>query len=237
MMSGNAGVHSSASVFTATVNYTTDGTVSFDYAAWGEGTYIAWDRCIFQIDGEEMFRYGEENVWEHFSTEVAAGEHTFTWIYEKDGSLSAGEDCFKVDNIVFEGGRMVGNRDLATSFEGSFGDWTKIDADGDGFNWELGSYEYMGYMIPSNSGDDCAASASYDSYNMVGLYPDNYLVSPQIELGGSITFYACAQDPDYSAEHFGVAVSTTNNTSASAFTTIQQWTVSAKRLADRKSVV
>jgi hypothetical protein len=228
MMSGNAGVAESASTFTATVNYTTDGTISFDYAAWGEGTYIAWDRCIFQIDGEEMFREGATQLWNNYSTEVAAGQHTFSWIYEKDGSLDPMGDYFAVDNIVFEGGRMVGNRDVATSFEGSFGGWTTIDADGDGFNWELASYEFYGYMIPAHSGEDCVTSASYDGYDMVGLYPDNYLVSPQIQLGGSITFYACAQDPDYAAEHFGVAVSTTNNTNASAFTTVGEWTISAK---------
>ena len=47
-------------------------------------------------------------------------------------------------------------------------------------------------------------------------------------LGGSITFWAQAQDANYSAEHFGVAVSTTGNTDASDFTTIAEWTMTAK---------
>ena len=228
MKSGNAGVASSASTFTTTVNYTNDGTISFDYAAWGEGTYVAWDKCVFQIDGEEMFREGASQVWESFSAEVAAGEHTFSWIYEKDGSLDPTGDYFAVDNIVFEGGRIAGNRDIATSFEGSLGGWTTIDADGDGFNWDLASVIQAGFIPPAYSGEDCMTSESYSNDYAMALTPDNYLVSPQIELGGSITFYACAQDASWAAEHFGVAVSTTNNTNASAFTTIQEWTMTAK---------
>ena len=106
--------------------------------------------------------------------------------------------------------------------------WTTIDADGDGFDWQLGSILMAGYLIPSHGdGADCMSSQSYDG-SAGALTPDNYLVSPQVQLGGSITFWACAQDESYAAEHFGVAVSTTNNTSASAFTTLQEWTMSAK---------
>jgi hypothetical protein len=49
-----------------------------------------------------------------------------------------------------------------------------------------------------------------------------------VALGGSIDFWACGQDASYAAEHFGVAVSTTNNTNPSAFTVLQQWTLTAK---------
>ncbi len=112
-------------------------------------------------------------------------------------------------------------------FENGMGAWTTIDADGDGFNWELGSVAMAGYLIPSHDGEDCATSKSYDG-DAGPLTPDNYLVSPQIELGGSISFWACAQDPDYAAEHFGVAVSTTGNTDAADFRTIEEWTMTAK---------
>ena len=105
-------------------------------------------------------------------------------------------------------------------FENGIGNWTTIDADGDGHNWEInndwGGHESL-CMIQS---------ASW--VGGIALTPDNYLVSPQITLGGSISFWACAQDADYAAEHFGVAVSTTGNTTASDFTTIQEWTMTAK---------
>ena len=44
----------------------------------------------------------------------------------------------------------------------------------------------------------------------------------------TISFWACAQDEDYAEEHFGVAVSTTGNTSADDFTVVEEWTLTAK---------
>nr|MCR5014488.1 choice-of-anchor J domain-containing protein [Bacteroidales bacterium] len=123
---------------------------------------------------------------------------------------------------VYEGNR--GNRESITAgFEdGTLGDWTTIDADGDGNAWYALNVE----NIPGHDGSvGLATSASYLSS---ALHPDNYLVSPQIELGGTISFWACAQDASWAAEKFGVAVSTSGNTSASDFTTIQQWTMTAK---------
>ena len=122
-------------------------------------------------------------------------------------------------------GQVLESQDFEDS---SMGDWTTIDADGDGFDWQLASVLMAGYTIPSHGeGEDCVSSQSYDS-DAGALTPDNYLVSPQITLGGSITFWAQAQDASYAAEHFGVAVSTTGNTDANDFTTIQEWTMTAK---------
>ena len=103
----------------------------------------------------------------------------------------------------------------------SFGAWTTIDADGDGNNW----YSLVNEDIPGHDGSlGIATSASYYGG---ALTPDNYLVSPPITFGGSISFYACAQDADWAAEHFGVAISTNGNTNAANFTTIQEWTMNA----------
>ena len=120
--------------------------------------------------------------------------------------------------------------EIFCGFEGGFpSDWTMLDADGDGHNWQLASVLMAGYTIPAYTGEDCISSQSYDGSTQSALTPDNYLISPQVTLGGSISFWACAQDASWPSEHFGVAVSTTNNTSASAFTTIQEWTMTAKR--------
>ena len=112
---------------------------------------------------------------------------------------------------------------LQYGFEnGTLEGWTTIDADGDGYTW-LPNTTFGGH----DDSEGVVNSASYD--NIVGvLSPDNYLISPQIALGGSISFWACAQDALWASEHFGVAVSTTNNTSPSAFTTVEEWTMSAK---------
>lgn len=107
-------------------------------------------------------------------------------------------------------------------FESGMGNWTTIDADGDGYNWQFNS-SFGGHEGSSGM----VNSASYNS-NAGPLFPDNYLVSPLVSLGGSFSFWVCAQDNLWAAEHFGIAVSTTANGNASAFTTLQEWTLSAK---------
>ena len=111
--------------------------------------------------------------------------------------------------------------------------WTTIDADGDGFNWTIASVLMAGYTIPSHGGADCITSQSYSS-TYGPLTPDNYLVSPQVSItnGSTFSFWACAQDPSYAAEHYGVAISTTGNTNAADFTTIAEWTMTAKDAAE-----
>ena len=121
--------------------------------------------------------------------------------------------------------------DLNTTFDDSTLDgWTTIDADGDGYNWEIYSTGTT-YLEPApgtgkghNGSLDRVVSGSY-SNNYGVLTPDNYLVSPLVNLGGTITFWAYSNDGDDYAEHFGIAVSTTGNTDATDFTTIQEWTM------------
>ena len=107
--------------------------------------------------------------------------------------------------------------------DGTLGNWTTIDADGDGYEWYV--LDASTGIVGHNESNGFATSASYQSSV---LYPDNYLVSPQITLGGSISFYACAQDASWPSEHFGVAVSTSGNTDAANFTTIAEWTLDAE---------
>jgi uncharacterized repeat protein (TIGR02543 family) len=72
--------------------------------------------------------------------------------------------------------------------------------------------------------------------NGTAVHPDNYLVSPRVLLGGSINFWVTNLDNDFGAEHFGVAVSTTGNTDVNDFTTIQEWTLSAKGTGGTRTV-
>ena len=104
--------------------------------------------------------------------------------------------------------------------------WTTIDADGDGHNWMVGS-TLMNTGQGHNGSNDLVLSQSYENDKGI-LYPDNYLICPTKDRYTQISFWACGQDANYAAEHFSVEVSTTNNTNASAFTTIQEWTLTAK---------
>jgi hypothetical protein len=76
-----------------------------------------------------------------------------------------------------------------------------------------------------NSSDGFMLSESYISGSSSGsgtaVTPDNYLVSPQVRLGGSISFYAGGRNTDYCAEKFSVMVSTTGNTNTASFTTVE----------------
>ena len=101
MESGNAGVSSSTSSISFTATLLAGGTIEFDAECMGEGTSTYWDHGDFYIDEERMI-YAGANIsgWNHYSFEVAAGEHTFTWSYTKDGSVDNTGDYFAVDNVV-----------------------------------------------------------------------------------------------------------------------------------------
>ena len=110
--------------------------------------------------------------------------------------------------------------------EGRILDWTLIDADGDAHNWQLPSEDGMGF----GNSNGMMVSYSYDNASTSPLAPDNFLVSPRVTLpeNAVMLFYASAMDEAYPAEHFGVAISTTVNDDPSAFTLLQEWTLSAK---------
>lgn len=108
-----------------------------------------------------------------------------------------------------------------SDFEDGMEPWSAIDADGDGYNW------MWGYNSTSSQGELYVYSQSYHNPQQQGddgsLTPDNYLVSPLMQLGGSISFYARAHDAIYHEEHFGIAVSTVAEPTATDFTTIAEW--------------
>ena len=145
-----------------------------------------------------------------------------------------------VQNYVSASGYVIfnapfyntGNDGYAFDFEqdyveGRLVDWTTIDADGDTYNWTLSP---IGEGYGRNGSDGVVMSYSYSNYSGA-LNPNNYLISPKIAITANnhyVTFYASALDESYPADHFGLAVSTTTAT-ASAFTMLQEWTMTAKQ--------
>jgi hypothetical protein len=82
--------------------------------------------------------------------------------------------------------------------------WTSIDQDGDGNNWRINTYETEIYAV------------SDSWYEDEPLTPENYLVSPQINLTGltgtvKVRYTVQIADEEYFAEHYKLAVSTTGN--------------------------
>ncbi len=127
--------------------------------------------------------------------------------------------------------------------DSSMGEWTTIDADGDGYDWVLGSevggiYLKEGSSLAGSGNDsslDFVTSGSYSNPAGTALTPDNWLVSPLVKLGGIISFCASGQDEEWAAEHFGVAVSTTSNTDPAAFTMLDEWTLNADGTGSKSS--
>ena len=232
MKSGGAGVANVVSNMSVTVEIPADGLMSFFGKISCESS---WDYGYFYIDGQQRGSYTGASAWGEKTFDITAGTHTFMWQYTKDGSVNSNDDCFYVDYITFYKQPEPAIPGMTYDFENStMQGWTSVDADGDGYGWMVGS-EKLGSTGNGHNGSlDLVLSQSYDN-NFGVLYPDNYLVSPQVELGGIVRFYACAQDASYAAEHFGVAVSTTN-TQPSSFTMVQEWTMSAKSMGEGKPV-
>lgn len=108
---------------------------------------------------------------------------------------------------------------LTVDFEDGLPDgWTSIDNDGDGNGWTVTENAY------NHGGSACIMSASYDNDTQTALHPDNWLVTPQIQLGGLIKFWMRGQDDDDYKEHFAVYVSTTG-TNVADFTEVMPETV------------
>lgn len=112
--------------------------------------------------------------------------------------------------------------DIFFDFEDSMIHFSTIDADGDGYNWELrtnwGNYDNR-YSL---------TSASFDDLTQTVLFPENYLVTPYKLDCEQIVFMAQAQDATSPNEHFGVAVSTTEATSSNDFTIVWETDLTAK---------
>ena len=93
--------------------------------------------------------------------------------------------------------------------------WTTIDNNGDGNTWSIG-------FATSHSGDNGAYNLSYvySSDGSVTTTPDDYLVSPQLDLQGTLRVWLSgyARSSSNYSEHFEILLSTTGN-SASDFTT------------------
>ncbi len=81
-----------------TLDVTADGEISFWYKVSSEATY---DFLQFFIDGSLQDEWSGEVDWTEVSYAVTEGEHTFSWVYDKDYSVSNGDDCGWIDYVIF----------------------------------------------------------------------------------------------------------------------------------------
>jgi hypothetical protein len=71
--------------------------------------------------------------------------------------------------------------------------------------------------MTAHEGNGLVASASYDNDTGKALTPDNWMISPEVSLGGVLSFWACGQDASYAAEVFGVYVCEGSSTDPADF--------------------
>ena len=80
------------------LNVINSDTLSFYYKVSSESDY---DFLRFFVDENELDSWSGEVDWTRATYVVTAGEHTFTWAYTKDVSVTGGQDKAWVDYIVF----------------------------------------------------------------------------------------------------------------------------------------
>ncbi len=96
--SNNGGQHNSSGYMELSVNVLAAGQFSFWYKVSSENNY---DKLHFYMDGLEKGTWSGTVAWTEFTQAVTAGQHTLKWEYTKDSSVSSGEDCAWVDDIIF----------------------------------------------------------------------------------------------------------------------------------------
>ena len=103
---------------------------------------------------------------------------------------------------------------LSEDFETDLGVFTAIDADGDGYGWDIANFgDDQGQIIMSQSWVN-------ENGTPVILYPDNWLVSSAIDLSSATMPYLFwkvkAQDQVWPDENYTVYVGTSSETSVLA---------------------
>lgn len=159
-------------------------------AVYDDGSYGSWSEKgnIWTVSEKAMPSDLEQ---------TAATTTTATLGWKKNGTETKWNLLYHVSEFV----KPI----MTVDFEDGLPDgWTTIDNDGDGYTWKIVNDDDY---VACHSGWGCMVSASY--INKVGaLNPDNWLVTPQIELGGLMKFWMRGQDDSDFMEHFAIYVST-----------------------------
>ena len=88
--------HNEETETSITYTVTDADTISFYYKVSSEFNY---DKFFFYVDGVEINNWSGEINWTLFRYPVTIGQHTFTWKYSKDVSVSNNSDCVWIDLV------------------------------------------------------------------------------------------------------------------------------------------
>ena len=77
----------------------TEGDLSFWWRVSSEEDY---DFLRLYLDDKLLHEIsGGQDIWKEISLEIPPGEHRVRWTYEKDGTVSSGEDCGFLDRMTY----------------------------------------------------------------------------------------------------------------------------------------
>ena len=119
-VSGNAGVQSSTSTVTTTVELAEGEALFFDWSTSSEANY---DKLIFSANGTAVRNISGIVDWTQFYYAApAAGTYTFTWSYTKDSSVNGNNDEAYLDDVYVGEAPEVPEADMYAfnSFEESW---------------------------------------------------------------------------------------------------------------------
>ena len=206
----------------------------------GAGTYTPGTQCTLTATANEGYTFTN---WTRNGVVISTNANyniTVSTAATYVANFTPNSYTITATAVPAEGGMVTfgaRNRDdLVYDFEDGWQGWTTFQGNTTSPNSWMHNTAYptsnnnfsTGYGY--NTSDGFMLSESYISGSSSGagqaVTPDNYLVSPQVRLGGSISFYAGARNTSYCAEKFSVMVSTTDNTNPASFTTVGTWTLS-----------
>ena len=129
--SANAGIHSSDYSMTLSVDVLAEGELTFMYKVSSEQNY---DKLFFYMDNQQQNVWSGTINWTEYVQPVTVGHHTFKWEYHKDSSVSSGDDCAMVDDIIFPPTNVVVFLNPVTDLQAAVNDsevtltWAATDA-------------------------------------------------------------------------------------------------------------
>ena len=137
-------------------------------------------------------------------SDITAHSAKTTW----DGTADAQSYNLRYRKVLGE------NQTFFESFETFPGDWTIVDSDGDGNNWtQFNPNNFTSGGFAAYDGSYTAMSRSWNSSTGAALTPDNWLISPQVNLGGVLKYYIHDDGAGY-PETYRIYVSTTGSSIA-----------------------
>ncbi len=163
--SGNIGSYDESYLVTEVDFQENAGLVEFYWKVSSEAGY-GNDELFFHIDDTEIARISGDQNWQKVTANVSAGSHTFTWTYDKDGSVSSGEDRGWIDNIKFFSTEDPGN---ISYNQGEDVFWTQFSPD-------LTTLNYSSYI--GGTREDSGHGIALDELGNVFLTGEAYGSTP-----------------------------------------------------------